>query len=316
MKLITLKKLMNTNFPKHHGIIGRRVLDTGGSLILGGESGGGKSLLSLELAISLRTKHNFLGLPLAKVSGILIMQTENSRPDVQERSRYMIRGLGLKKVPSGIFLSNPKESFDLLKGKVRSRIITDIIDNDIAVAIFDPFIKFHSKNENDNTEMRKVLTCLDSIRYQTDVAVILVHHFSKSEGRFGKYRMRGASTITDWADTIIELYRNHKNNERKINFLKARNGAGLDGTSIPLKLNQYLLHEVAQDQSKCTVDDVVRVLKMVFKGDCKKKGDLVNRLCKDKKCSEKTAANAIKKAIKKGTVKEIQDGKRKRIKLK
>jgi RecA-family ATPase len=83
------------------------------------------------------------------------------------------------------------------------------------VIILDPLICFHSRDENDNTEMHKVLEAIAGL----GCAVIVLHHFGKpSETRHGSNpaRARGASTIWGDCDTFVSISRPDANDKNRL----------------------------------------------------------------------------------------------------
>jgi RecA-family ATPase len=72
----------------------------------------------------------------------------------------------------------------------------------LRLLVLDPLISYHSKNENDNAEMRKTLDALTRLCEDTNAAVLVVHHAGKAGTGGGA---RGASAITDWASNIMSL---------------------------------------------------------------------------------------------------------------
>ena len=69
--------------------------------------------------------------------------------------------------------------------------------------ILDVFNILHGADENDNTEMRKVLEELNRIHREIGCGVGVVHHFNKSiEGTLTQ-RLRGAGAIAGWAEWLI-----------------------------------------------------------------------------------------------------------------
>lgn len=76
------------------------------------------------------------------------------------------------------------------------------------VVVYDPLVCFHSKDENSNSEMHRVMERIMRIGIEQNVASLVVHHFGKeSEYRHGAdpNRARGASTLWADADTFISL---------------------------------------------------------------------------------------------------------------
>ena len=312
-QFISAHDLSKMEFSERHGIIGKGVLSPGVGLILAGESEVGKSFAASELALRLVTGQPFIGLATAKINGVLIFQSENILPMTQDRLKKQQLGLKLSKLPDNVFFSDPKDSYDLSQKKDRSQIIKMIKNTESEVVIFDPFIAFHHADENDNSEMRKILGYLDRIKHKTGAAIILVHHFSKMIERSGKHRLRGASTIYDWADTVIELSGRQNSSERTVRFLKLRNGPS--HPDIYVKRDGNLIYQVVDENSKCPPGKVVEILKNDFGGDCKQKGLLIEKICQQAGCSESTAKKGIEKAEVKKMIRRTKAGRSIRIQV-
>jgi hypothetical protein len=75
----------------------------------------------------------------------------------------------------------------------------------IEFAIFDVFNVMHAADENDNTEMRRVLRQLSRIQAEVGCGIGVVHHFNKAESGSMTQRLRGSSAIAGWAEWLIEI---------------------------------------------------------------------------------------------------------------
>lgn len=310
----TARKLAKMEFPEAHGIIGKGVLSPGTGMIIVGETSVGKSLLTSEMGLDLRTGQPFLGIPTARIDSVLLIQAEIRPEMVKERLASQVKGMGLKKSPKRIFLTDPRDSYDLMNPKDLARILWLIRRTKAEVVIIDPISCYHHADENNNSEMRKFLGAIDQIKGKTGAAVVLVHHFSKSTDKKGKHRIRGATTISDWADTVIELSAGVPANQLKAKFLKLRNGAPLQ--DIHLKRNDNFIHEVVEDKAKCPPEKVKEILESEFNGQCKQQKDLVEKLAKETGSSEKTVRAGIKLAVKRGVIQETKtNGKSKGYKV-
>jgi len=308
------RKLAKMEFPEAHGIISKGVLSPGTGMIVVGETSVGKSLLTSEMGLDLRTGQPFLGIPTARIDSVLMIQAEIRPEMVKERLASQVKGMGLKKSPKRIFLTDPRDSYDLMNPKDMARILWLIRRTKAEVVIIDPISCYHHADENNNSEMRKFLSAIDQIKGKTGAAVVLVHHFSKSTDKKGKHRIRGATTISDWADTVVELSAGSPANQLKAKFLKLRNGAPLQ--DIHLKRNENFIHEVVEDKAKCPPEKVKEVLESEFNGQCKQQKDLIDKLSKETGSSEKTARAGIKLAVKRGVIQEVStDGKSKGYKV-
>ncbi len=73
------------------------------------------------------------------------------------------------------------------------------------LVILDVLNVLHSQDENDNTEMRKVMDCADVLHRELKATICILHHFNKAEHGRLTGRMRGASAIAGWAEWVIGL---------------------------------------------------------------------------------------------------------------
>jgi hypothetical protein len=90
--------------------------------------------------------------------------------------------------------------------------ITFIKENNIAALIVDPLVETHQAEENDNVQMKRVMSFYRQIAHETNCAVCLVHHTSKpqggsSEGFAGNANAgRGASSVVNAARISLTLF--------------------------------------------------------------------------------------------------------------
>jgi len=69
-------------------------------------------------------------------------------------------------------------------------------------AIFDVFNVMHNADENDNSEMRRILDRLSQIQAAAGCGIGVVHHYSKASdpGLSLTQRLRGAGAIAGWCE--------------------------------------------------------------------------------------------------------------------
>jgi len=278
-------------------------------VILGGVGRIGKTMLYLDLVARLASGKSFLGLSTAKVDGALVLQTENILPAIRDRVNKLKIGLHLNRLPNNIFVSDPGQSYDLNNSKSRAKIVSLIKQTKAELVVLDPFIDFFRVQENDNVEMRRVLRCLNKIKTETGVAFILVHHFAKSTTQHtdGRNRLRGASSIFDGVDTVLELTGKPNSPERILRFTKLRYAP--DRSDIYLRRDKNLVHQVMSDGSKCPPEKAMEILRGELNGLCKTKTELISAICAHLQCGISTAKKGIQKAIEAGMIKEIKKGK-------
>jgi hypothetical protein len=288
--------LLSSDIQRPPEIIGKGILMEASGLILTGESGVGKSLLSLELAVKLSKGLPLWGYEVDRPRKIMFIQKENPDYTVQTRLRRIMRGISVNHVPN-IQLVDRKFKADI--GNIRDlQKITDLITKSgTEIVILDPLSSYHHANENDNMAMRRILDNLTEISAVTNCAWIIVHHEGKpSEDRQGKWRFRGASSIRDWADTMLGLL--HKpNNEKKVlrllNFDKVRHGP--DHPSLLLERDANFCHHEVEENSMVPMSLVSELLSDIG-GKCKGKLPLAKKIMEFVNCSRASAYRAIEVA--------------------
>ena len=69
--------------------------------------------------------------------------------------------------------------------------------------MFDVLRRIHNADENDNTEMARVLENLTRVQSEVGCAVGIVHHLSKDLNGSIFKRIRGATAIHGWTEWAI-----------------------------------------------------------------------------------------------------------------
>jgi RecA-family ATPase len=197
-----------------------------------------------------------------------------------------------------------------LKGE-RKRALELVEKSKADVVVWDPLSSLHTKNENDNVEIRAVLDSITAINRQTGTTSIVVHHFGKpQQDQKLEHRTRGASSIRDWADTLAALSRKphaHKT-QRLLTFVKVRNGP--HRPDILLERDDHFLHHPVDEDSLCPPEQVRDVL-IDLGGEVSMQTELANAIREATGCGEKSSRLYIKNAEDRGLIKRTGEGKRK-----
>lgn len=279
-------------------IITKGILPEGAGLILTGEGGSGKSLLSLEMALRISKGMPIWDFEIPEAKKVLIIQSENPMGQMKRRLDSIAYGLKISDLPN-VHVIEPEFRADLNHERDRKKIKDRIEKVQAQVVILDPLVSYHSSNENDNGQMRRTLDNLTQISNEMSVSWIVVHHDAKP-GEYKKdtkYTFRGASSIRDWARTMIGL-QVKPNNEgrvlRQLHFNKINFGP--EQTPILLERNQFWVHEVVED---ATLSVVIECLAGIG-GHCEGKAPLVKAISKTSGCSRRKAYQMIDEALGKG----------------
>jgi KaiC/GvpD/RAD55 family RecA-like ATPase len=315
---LTVEALLQTEFIHKQDIIGSGVLPHNSQLLIAGESGVGKSLLRLEIAIHLVMGWDWLSFKIPTSRKVLIMQYENSEKTEKIRLEHMMRGLGIKAFPPDklSWIKRLKENRpDMSQKSGQERMLELVQGFKPEVVIYDCLSNIHSTNENDNVKMRNVLDGLTDINSKLGTACIVIHHFGKpgESETSSKWRIRGASAIIDWANcgfAYVNKPHEHKI-LRRLENIKMRDADKIK--PILLERNEFFLCREVDEESIVPVQTIVDVI-TDFGGEMQNK-ELVSSVMEQSGCGEKTVRRAIKKAENDRYVMRYREGKNHFIKV-
>jgi hypothetical protein len=91
------------------------------------------------------------------------------------------------------YVDNPQHVDDVIRYLRRFRI---------EFALFDVLNILHEADENDNSEMRRIMARFSHIQAKANCSIGLIHHLGKSDGKWTR-RLRGASSIHGWVEWLI-----------------------------------------------------------------------------------------------------------------
>lgn len=302
-RVIPASILLRKDYPREQEIIAKGILPKGGGLILAGESGEGKSLIRTEGAIHLAMGWPLWGMEIPTARRVLIFQFENTEAQEAYRLKKMLRGLEITNFPEHLSFSDPTIRVDMGKPQDRAKMMEIIQESRAEVIIYDPLTSLHRVNENDNVQIRIILDNLTEINRKTGTSAIVIHHFGKpTENSITSHRTRGASSIKDWADTLLAVTR--KKHEHKIlrllEFIKVRNGP--ESKPLLLERDEYFLHHITEEDMLCPPEKVKEILQEIG-GQVESQKKLAEAITAKVGCSERSAVTYIGLAIDRKAIK-------------
>jgi hypothetical protein len=308
---ISADQLLSAEFSSSVPVIGDGILPDGGGMLIAGESGVGKSLARTELAICLSHGKSIWGLPVCKAWRVLVLQFENTLTAEQTRLSKMIDGMGLQGPPPGLIFSDPKIRLNLEMPNHRSKALKLIRESKAEVVIYDPLSSLHECDENSNSEMRSILDSITEINRNAGTTAIVIHHFGKPQkDQPNDYRFRGASSIRDWADTLVSLTPKNSKNKTllQLEFHKVRNGPR--PKPILLERNECFLHHPIGSDELCPPSLVAELLGELG-GEVESQKELKKIVMDRTGCADRSAADFIREAVKAKAIREHKSGKAK-----
>jgi AAA domain/Domain of unknown function (DUF3854) len=211
VKVWTLAELRATNLERPAPIVPGWGIRRAGKVIITGAGGRGKTTLLLQLACGYAAERPLLGHLQLTVHGgphrVLLYMAEDPLAETRFRLLHQIEELG--------YGPEVERCIHLLEfGDRRPPLLTDewalqvlaeqIRRHHVTIAILDPLVTLHDRDENSNPQMRAILDTVSPIGEETGCVFMLAHHEPKSPENNGA-ASRGASAIRDWCRTMLRL---------------------------------------------------------------------------------------------------------------
>lgn len=176
--------------------------------ILGGEPKCGKSLLALDLAVSVASGTPCLRrFATAERGRVLLYAAEDSLPVVRERLDGIAAAAGVGLGSLDLFVITAP-SLRLDTETDRDRLEETVRQARPRLLVLDPFVRLHSIDENAAGEVAPLLGFLRRLERTYETAVLLVHHVRKGAGKLrGGQALRGSSELHAWGDSNLYLRR-------------------------------------------------------------------------------------------------------------
>jgi hypothetical protein len=198
-------------------LIRSRYLCRGGSLLLVGPTGVGKSSLALQAAMCWSLGKPCFGLQPARPLRVLLVQAENDEGDMAEVRDGVLAGLGLspedaRAALAGVFIvtedSKTREGFAALLDQILAQYPCDLVIADPAFA----YIGGDASSQRDVSPFLRNM--LNPVIHRHRVGFVLVHHVNKppqgeqkgqwQAGDFA-YLGSGSAEFANWARAVAAI---------------------------------------------------------------------------------------------------------------
>jgi hypothetical protein len=189
------------------------LIPVGGTVVMAGEPGIGKTWMMLDLALSVATATPWLGHWPCEQGGVLLILEEEDPSTVWDRLTMLAgpRGLSveqLMELPIKFFISAGIALVDR-EGNLNRALEQAITEFAPALVVMDPFRRLHGLEENDSGAMSHLFSLLRALTRVVDPAlsIIIIHHLRKATEnlREGLDRLRGSSDIAASVDGAFSV---------------------------------------------------------------------------------------------------------------
>jgi AAA domain/CHC2 zinc finger len=192
---------------------------------------GGKSLSVLDLAIALASGQQWLGFYVERVVTVGLVSREDYANATSWRLNRLCegRGLHIDDIADKLYVNTKVQvpSLALDNDADLQELMRQIEARGIEFLILDVFRVLHGADENDNTQMQKIIDRINQIQSKTGVQILLIHHTNKNNAGTLTESSRGAGATAGWAEYVIGLSTTDDSGEfpiRQVEFeLKAGN---------------------------------------------------------------------------------------------
>jgi RecA-family ATPase len=215
MKNIDIISALSIPPPELDFVLPGFVAGTVGSLVSPG--GVGKSFLGLQIAVQIAAGRDCLGWGLSLNRGrVLYLASED--PEVALVRRIHALGEFIapevrKTLCENFVLSVPEgfaDKLDLLSPSTEHRLSEQ--SRGFRLVILDTLRRFHGGNENDASDMARLMSSLEAVAYEANTTVLFLHHASKHSALNGsadeQQASRGSSVLVDnarWQSYLVTM---------------------------------------------------------------------------------------------------------------
>jgi len=229
----------------------------GQRLVLGAETGAGKSTLIWWIAKALASGGRFLDWYAERPCRVLIVDAEQGDHDLErlmdETHLADAENCYLIHAPDGLSLDRAEEE------RMKLELALEQCQPDVVV--LDPLYKLHTGDPNDEREAVALMRLFDNWRVRFNFALILPSHMRKPDRKqrdsdFSMHEIFGASAYLRGAETVLGL-KLITDGLSRLYFFKSRSPGLPVRTSWPLRYDRHMgftMAETPTDRAKRETD--------------------------------------------------------------
>lgn len=290
------------------------LVPTRGVTILSGEGGIGKSFVALDMGLAVASGGLFAGQFQCAGGPVLYVDLENDEGTIGRRLSQLAAGRGLKMSGLPMFIpkrGHPGVALQLDTAAGRAWLSSAVELHKPKLVVVDSLIAAHSGDENNNVLMRQLMSGMDAIARDGNLALLVVHHQRKrGVVNDAGQAMRGASDIRNAVVSHLAA-RRLRDDLIICEHDKCRPARPCEPFTLRLSDNEgggVVVEIVAQGlQAKAAGNRAMErsdiVLQRLEQGACRA-GELYELLA----CPERTALRTIKDMVNQGRIFKWPDG--------
>jgi KaiC/GvpD/RAD55 family RecA-like ATPase len=316
LHLITGRDIISMNIPEQKDLV-KHLFRENSVNFLAGEEGCGKSLLMMNLAISVAVEaKKYLNWDIEKSGKVLYLNNELSSADFIHRAKRMFSRLPVPGDLSNLVVSNETLPLDECWDELK-----DICEKEKpCLIILDCLYFAHTEDENDSSRMKDLMRRFLYLRDEFSLCLIIVHHTKKGtrSQKLHSDQIRGAGVFGAAADSVLMLRRSQTDDgKRIIKPTKLRHSSDDNRKARLLSLDPEHLwfrdEGEANESEHIDQDDRPKArevidFRRIYKGIEEMTRKEIIQACRDSGYSEATIDRAINTAIRQGILAKEQRG--------
>jgi len=199
---ITLKELLNTEFPEQQWLV-ESLVPADGITIMSAEPGSYKTYMLLDIAIKVTQGEPLFDKFATEKANVLMVDEDNGGWLLNRR----LKQLGAKSKEDLPVYFYSDEGF-LIDEKNVTKLLTRCLELNVKLLMIDCLAQVHELEENSSGDMSKLFRQLRRFKAK-GIAVLITHHNRKPGSSQGssRHEMRGSSSILASADSQVALSR-------------------------------------------------------------------------------------------------------------
>lgn len=239
-KILSVRELLNLPEQKSLFIVDKLIPENG-ITVLSGHPGSSKTWIELAIATAVANGEPLFGKFETQKGSVLIVDEESGEMEYQRRIKLLKISEDIE-----IYLAS-QFGVKLDNDESKKYLLSIIKENDIKLLILDPWISFHSKEENSSSEMQKVLGVLTEIN-RLGCSVMFIHHHKKDGIKKSSpgQALRGSSAFDGRVDSHIAIEKvEEENGVIEIEVIQAKLRRGKKAEPFTLELIESETGEIS-----------------------------------------------------------------------
>jgi hypothetical protein len=227
------------------------IIPRAGNGIICGHPKASKSFAAMDLVLAASCGVPWLGMRIPGRVRTALVSREDEPGLTRRRLKKLIAGRQEYAQMEGRMLINTRlhtADFKVTNDAHMCKLIDQLGKFGVELVILDVFRSLHDSDENDNSQVAKVLERVSRIQTELKCATALVHHVTKVDSENIFRGLRGASAIHGWMEWGIGISVTNPEEQDRANYIRRAEFESKEATMAPV---YYQIKESADHSTAC-----------------------------------------------------------------